>query len=382
MNQPQPAGWESARPDGQHGAPIVAPESTGRALDKFLARAINIEASDLHIQANQPAWFSINGETQTDTGVGAVLSAEAVTHMLAHALSDRPGLWQRFQTKRRLDFSYTLGDHRFRGHYGIAGRTPYAVFRLLSNRIPEFESLGLPPGIRGLTNLTSGMIVFAGVTGSGKSTSGAVLENIIIQEQHKKIITIEEPIEYRHKSAKSLVVQREVGEDVDSFLIGIEDAMREAPDIIKVGEMRDPETMQAAIRAATTGHLVFATIHAESARDVPTRILDAMPGDKLNDVRAQLSRSLKAVVYQRLLPSAGHGRRVLGYEIMYMSDQIGNHIRENRLNNIDDELVIKETGNVLYEQCLANLVRERKITTQTAMNFAIRPKALTRYLGN
>lgn len=375
------SGWESAQPTNQLGETTVAPASTGRILDKYLARAVHIEASDLHIQADQPAWYSINGETQPDTGFGAPLTGEAVVHMLAHALSDRPGLWQRFQSKRRLDFSYTLGDHRFRGHYGMAGRSPYAVFRLLSNRIPEFESLGLPPSIRKLTNLTSGMIVFAGVTGSGKSTSGAVLENIIIEEQHKKIITIEEPIEYRHKSAKSLVIQREVGEDVDDFLTGIEDAMREAPDIIKVGEMRDPETMQAAIRAATTGHLVFATIHAESARDVPTRILDAMPGDKLNDVRAQLSRSLKAVVYQRLLPSAGHGRRVLGYEIMFMSDQIGNHIRENRLNNIDDELVIRETGNVLYEQCLAQLVREGRITSQTAKNFAIRPKALDRYLG-
>lgn len=377
-------GWEDAQLHGQ--SPTVQPivQATSQAndiLNKILARGIANDVSDIHIQADQPVWYSLNGETKPDVGLGAILSADRVTSLLHSAVEQRRGRWEQLQTRKRLDFSYSLGDHRFRGHYGIAGGNVYGVFRLLSNTIPEFQTLGLPTSVRDLTNLTSGMIVFAGVTGSGKSTSGASLEDIIITSQHKKMMTVEEPVEYKHKSLKSLVIQREVGEDVDNFQIGVEDAMREAPDIIKVGEMRDPETMQAAIRAATTGHLVFATIHAESARDVPTRILDAMPGDKINDVRAQLSRSLKAVVYQRLLPSVGGGRRVLAYEIMHMSDQIGNHIRENRLNAIDDELVVRDTGNVLFEQCLADLVQQGRITTQTAKNYAIRPKQLNRYLG-
>lgn len=379
--------WNAAQPSQR---PNLAPAAAiprmqapaqERRLDKFLARGMQIEASDVHIQPNQPVWYSVNGETKIDVGFAAPLTPADCDQLLSEIISERRGRWEQFQNRKRLDFSYELGHQRFRGHYGIAGRSSYGVFRLLNSKIPEFSTLTLPNSVRDLTNLSSGLIIFAGVTGSGKSTSSASLENIIVQNKHKKIITIEEPIEYRHLSAKSLVIQREVGEDVDSFLLGIEDAMREAPDIIKVGEMRDPETMLAAIRAATTGHLVFATIHAESARDVPTRILDTMPGDKLNDVRAQLSRSLKAVVYQRLLPSVGGGRRVLGYEIMHMTPQIANHIKTNKLESIDDELVVRDTGNVLYEQCLAELVQKGRITTDTARNHAIRPKQLERYLG-
>lgn len=348
-------------------------------IDQYLLRAIDFEASDLHLQTNDYPWLSINGDTVKMDGMSTPLGEDQIISMM-RAIA--PTRWIEFTNKKRLDFAHKVNGIRFRCHYAMSKGAPFAVFRRINDTIPSFQTLGLPANVLDLTQLPSGIVLFVGVTGSGKSTSLASLEDDILKNQSIRMITIESPIEYELTSQKSLVTQREVGRDVDSFGLGIEDAMREAPDVIQIGEMRDPETMQAAIRAATSGHLVFSTMHCESAADAPTRILDAMPGDKINDVRAQLSRSLKAVVYQRLLPRKGGGKRVLAYEVMIVNTPIANMIRNNDLENIQNQLTMNGTGCVSFEQSLASLVREGKITEEVARRFALRDvAALERYMN-
>lgn len=347
-------------------------------IDQYMLRAIDHGASDLHLQTGEYPWLSIHGDTVMMDGMSTPLTESQVISMLRAIVPTR---WTEFTNKKRLDFAHTVNGIRFRCHYAMSQGAPFAVFRRINDSIPSFKSLGLPDNVLSLTQLPSGIVLFVGVTGSGKSTSLASLEDDILKNQSIRMITVESPIEYQLKSQKSLVTQREVGRDVDSFGLGIEDAMREAPDVIQIGEMRDPETMQAAIRAATSGHLVFSTMHCESAPDAPTRILDSMPGDKLNDVRAQLSRSLKAVVYQRLLPRKGGGGRVLAYEVMIVNTPIANMIRNNDLENVQNQLTMAGTGCVSFEQSLAKLVQENLITRETAERFALRgPETLGRYL--
>lgn len=348
-------------------------------IDQYMMRAIDHEASDLHLQSGEYPWLSIHGDTVKMDGMSTPLSETQLIDML-RAIA--PKRWVEFTNKKRLDFAHKVNGIRFRCHYAMSQGAPFAVFRRINDTIPAFQALGLPGNVLSLTQLPAGIVLFVGVTGSGKSTSLASLEDDILKNQAIRMITVESPIEYVLTSQKSLVTQREVGRDVDSFGLGIEDAMREAPDVIQIGEMRDPETMQAAIRAATSGHLVFSTMHCESAPDAPTRILDAMPGDKLNDVRAQLSRSLKAVVYQRLLPRKGGGGRVLAYEVMIVNAPIANMIRNNDLENIQNQLTMTGTGCISFEQSLAKLVKDNKITEETARRYSLRGEAtLERYLN-
>lgn len=347
-----------------------------KTIDALLYRTLDSKASDLHINAGEVPWVSVHGSTQRMPGLNAELTPRAIADMFMEMVSEQE--WKKFLATKRLDFSHSTPRSRFRAHFAIAGKNPMGVFRVIPNTVPNFSDLGLPDKIGDLIDLEGGIITFCGVTGSGKSSSLAALIKEMKSKHARKIITIENPIEFKHESDRSLIVQREVGPDVDSFALGIEDAMREAPDVILVGEMRDPETMSAAISAASSGHLVFSTIHAESTADVPTRILDSMPSGRANDVRAQLSRSLRAVVYQKLLPRVGGEGRAVATEVLINNPAIANMIRQNDLEGIQGQLNSSKSGCIPFEVSLVNLVSDGIVRESTAERAEIKPGSYAR----
>lgn len=339
-----------------------------RTIDPLMERMLRMGASDLHLAAKTPPWVSVHGATKMlgKKDISGIFLAKVLEELAG------PAQWNKFKRRKRLDFSYAMPQARFRAHYSIAGGWPHAVFRAIPNTVPDFGDLGLPDIIRTFPSAQQGLYIFCGVTGSGKSTMQASLLKEKKEMDAHKIITIEEPVEYLHSHGKAMIIQREVGTDVDSFALGVEDAMREAPDMILVGEMRDSATVSAALSAASSGHLVFSTLHAESTADVPTRILDGTPIGRVPEVRAQLARSLKGVVYQRLLPAIGGGQRVAATEVMLMNPAISNMIRNNDLDGIAGQLSDRESGSIPFEVSLANLVLDGKIMESTAVRAELR----------
>ncbi|GAA4035661.1 type IV pilus twitching motility protein PilT [Arthrobacter methylotrophus] len=351
-------------------APTVV--KTSNAVDSLLYRTLDMKGSDLHLVAGTTPWVSVHGETVRMDGLSRELDAETLRRALRQMVTEEE--WKQFWAEKRLDFSYQTERSNFRGHFAVAGGEPMAVFRTIPSVVPDFDDLGLPEIIRSFIDDEGGLYLFIGVTGSGKSSSLAALIKLAKEKYAKKIITIEAPIEYRHTHGKSLVVQREVGKgrDVDSFAIGVEDALRENPDIILVGEMRDPATMSAALSATSSGHLVFSTLHAGSTADAPARILEAMPADRVADTRAQLARSLKGVVYQKLLPKKGGGGRVVATEVLMMNQAISNMIKNNNTEGIAGQLLSKDSGSIPFEVSLVNLVLDGVINESTALDAELR----------
>jgi twitching motility protein PilT len=351
-------------------APVVpAPEKKpANAVDFLLYRTLDMKGSDLHLVTGTTPWASVHGKTVPLEGIVRELDPPALRATLRQMVTEAE--WAQFWDEKRLDFSYSTERANFRGHFAVAGGEPMAVFRTIPSVVPDFDELGLPEIIRSFIDAEAGLYLFIGVTGSGKSSSLASLIKLAKNKYAKKIITIEAPIEYRHTHGKSLVVQREVGKgrDVDSFAIGIEDALRENPDIILVGEMRDPATMQAALSATSSGHLVFSTLHAGSTADAPARILEAMPADRVADTRAQLARSLKGVVYQKLLPRKGGEGRVVATEVLMMNTAISNMIKNNNTEGIAGQLLAKDSGSIPFEVSLVNLVLDGIINESTALD--------------
>jgi twitching motility protein PilT len=343
-------------------APSAAEPGT-RGIDKLLYRNLDDKASDLHLAVGTMPWQSVHGRTRR-MPESEEIDGQTMLELLQSLTDDKA--WASYKAKKRLDFSYATPRSRFRCHYAIATEEPMAVFRTIPNEILHFDKLGLPPVIKTFAEWESGLVIFIGVTGSGKTLSCGSILDLINENHEKKIITIENPVELLHKHKKSMVVQREVGRDVDSFAIGIEDAMREAPDVILVGEMRDAETMSAAISAATSGHLVFATMHAESTADAPTRILDSMPPGRVEEVRSALSRSLRAVVYQKLIPKKGGEGRAVATEVLLVNSAISNMIRNNKLEGIQGQLLDKNSGCIPFEVSLHDLVQKNLINERAA----------------
>lgn len=346
-------------------APAAQPAAqTANAIDALLYRCLDMKGSDLHLVADTTAWVSVHGKTVPLEGLTRALDADTLRRVLRQMVSAED--WEKFWAEKRLDFSYSTARANFRGHFAVAGGEPMAVFRTIPSVVPDFDDLGLPEIVRSFIDDEAGLYLFIGVTGSGKSSSLASLIKLAKEKYAKKIVTVEAPVEFRHSHGQSLVVQREVGRDVDSFATGIEDALRENPDIILVGEMRDPATMAAALSATSSGHLVFSTLHAGSTADAPSRILESMPADRVADTRAQLARSLKGVVYQKLLPRKGGEGRVLATEVLMMNQAISNMIKNNNTEGIAGQLLARDGGSIPFEVSLVNLVLDGIINESTA----------------
>lgn len=347
-------------------------------INDFITYAVENNASDLHITTGRPPIVRKNGELQEISGI-EVMTPDLIKRLIEPILpKNRAAV---LEEKGDIDFAYATANCRLRVNI-FKQRGSYAVaLRLLARDIPTLDGLGHPPIIKNLAMLPRGLVLVTGTTGSGKSTTLAALIDYINDKKQDHIITIEDPIEYLHRHKKSVINQREVNEDTTSFSDALRAALREDPDIILVGEMRDLDTIRAAITAAETGHLVFSTLHTMGAANTIDRIVDVFPHEQQQQVRIQLAEALQGVISQQLLPlSTGKGR-VAALEIMVRTDAIGNLIREGKSHQIDSFIQTgKELGMQSMDSDLARLVKTNKVNIEVAQRRAIDLKDFKRYL--
>ena len=336
-------------------------------LNQYLYTLIKKGGSDLHIKAGNGIRIRINGvlykvEAPKQT-------REGVINLLKDLLRDR---FEEFVQKKEIDFSYKLDEnYRFRANAFFQVDGPSMVMRVIPNKIPTIDEMGYPPAIRKFTQTERGLVLVTGVTGSGKSTTLASMINEINETKAKHIITIEDPVEFVHKDKKSLVNQRSLGEDTLSFSRALRAALREDPDIILVGEMRDRETMEIALHAAETGHLVFSTLHTLDAKETLNRIIGIFPPEEQPRIRLVLGSVLEGIISQRLVPTID-GKRTAAMEIMIKTPRIKELILQNRDNEIKDALEDgkKVYGTQSFDQHLVDLVLKGVVDEKTAIEYA------------
>jgi twitching motility protein PilT len=303
----------------------------------------------------------------------APLSGEEIEEAVLPVLSSRAR--SRFAQESVTDLSYKVhGLGRFRLNLHRERGRPAATIRALPTDPPRLASLGLPPGAEALTRLPRGLVLVGGPTGSGKTTTLAALVEEINRRDARHIVTIEDPIEYEHPHRSSLVEQIEVGVDAPDFPSALRAAMRQAPDVLVVGEMRDPETMRIALAAAETGHLVFTTVHTTDVASAVSRIADSFPAERQNTIRQELSMALAAVLTQMLLPRKGGGR-VAAAELLIASYGTRQHIRKNALQHLHQEIALtKKQGSITLEESLARLAKDGLVEVEEARARAAHPE--------
>lgn len=301
------------------------------SVAEILKFAVQRGASDVILTAGVPPALRVNGELfYVDTGA---LSPQNTQRLVYDVLNEDQII--RFESERELDFSVTLSDtHRFRVNCYWQRDSVAAAFRVIPTEVPDLDELGVPKIMGDLVLRPQGLVLITGPTGHGKSTTQASLIHIINEKRRVHIVTIEDPIEFLHASENSVIDQREVGQDTLSFAEALRRVLRQDPDVILVGEMRDLETIRTVLTAAETGHLVIATLHTNDAAQTMDRIIDSFPPHQQNQVRAQLSFCLLAVLSQRLLPRKGGGQRVLATELMLNNSAVANLIREGKVQNL------------------------------------------------
>jgi twitching motility protein PilT len=286
---------------------------------------------------------------------------------------------EQLTVNKELDFSLSFSDRaRFRVNVYTQKQTVAAAFRSIPLEIPAIDALGLPPILHNFTSMRQGFVLVTGPTGHGKSTSLASMLDEINTNAAVHIVTIEDPIEFVIRSKRAIISQREMNNDTHSWSVALRSVLREDPDVVLVGEMRDYETIAAALTVAETGHLVFATLHTNSASQTVDRVVDVFPSEQQDQVKLQLSNVLEAVVSQRLIPAISGGR-VVAHEMMLATTAIRTAIREGKTHQIDSIIqTSSEVGMNTLEASLAQLVRDGKVTMETAKSFAIRPEQLSR----
>lgn len=333
----------------------------------LLEETVRKGASDLHLLEGLPPTLRVDGDL-LPLGAKPLTSADLYSFLDQLLPEDRKNM---FLKEKELDFAYEFkGRARFRINlYVQRGSIAFAI-RYIPYEIPKLEDLNLPPVLKELTRRQSGLILVTGPTGSGKSTTLASMINLINEERSLHVVTIEDPIEYVYTPRRCVISQREVGEDTHSFGNALKHVLRQDPDVILIGEMRDLETMQAAITAAETGHLVFSTLHTTSAPQTVDRIIDVFPPHQQSQIRSQLSITLEAVITQRLLKRAGGGR-VPACEILIATPALRNLIREGKTHQIYSLIELgREYGMQTMEDALNDLLRKRQITREEASSVA------------
>ena len=331
-------------------------------------------ASDLHLVAGSQPALRLNGRIVRVKS--EVLTKEATRKLCYSVLSDMQK--SRFEEARELDFSFDVKNlARFRANYFVQKGAVSGVFRKVPITIPKFQDLGIPAAVGELTNLSHGLILVTGPTGSGKSTTIATLIDKINTERFGHIVTLEDPIEFVHPHKNCIVNQREVGADSSSYRVAMKYLLRQDPDYCLLGELRDLETIEAGLVTAETGHLVFATLHTNSAVQSITRIVSVFPSEQQERIRVLLSFTLQGVISQRLLPSI-QGGRVPAIEFMAMTPSIRNLIRENKLHQIGSMMQVGQdaSGMVTLNQSLVTLLARRKIDVKTAFAASPEPEQL------
>lgn len=349
-----------------------------RGIDPLFDRMLQLKASDLHLHENEVPRVRVHGVMQGLDEFG-VLSRDAIGSMMRELCNGR---WDDFMRTHDLDFACEFGEKaRFRAnfkmHYGGLG----AVFRVIPSHVLTLEELKAPPVLREFAEFPSGLCLVTGPTGSGKSTTLAAIIDHINSTQRRTILTIEEPIEFVHSSRESVIIQREIGSDVNAFADGLRGALRQDVEVVLVGEMRDLETIRLAVTAAETGLLVFGTLHTNSAIKTIDRIIDVFPPDEQTAVRESLATALRAVCAQQLLPTQDGKGRVAVHEIMIQTRAISNLIREAKTNQIVQAMMSgKAQGMQLMDDALEGLVRTNVISGQTAWMKAVDKERFQRWM--
>jgi len=323
------------------------------------------DASDLHLSSGNPPIIRVSGQMKRVKG--EMLGSDDIRTMLYSVMAEEQRA--EYEKNMELDFAIALGEKaRFRVNAFTTRLGAAAVFRTIPTEIPTMDQLGLPPVMRRFAELEKGIILVTGPTGSGKSTTLASMVNHINLTQSKHILTVEDPVEFFHKSKKSLINHREVGQDTNSFSRALKSALREDPDVILVGEMRDHETISLALTAAETGHLVFGTLHANSASKTIDRIIDVFPTGDKEMVRAMLSSSIQGVIAQTLLRKA-EGGRVGAFEILVGTNAVRNLIRENQIPQMFSMMQTgSRYGMITMEDCVKDLLEAGIIDKEEAHN--------------
>jgi twitching motility protein PilT len=345
----------------------------------ILIETIQMDASDLHITVGSPPVVRVRGElTRLDK---PELDAQQTREIVYSILNNEQR--KRLETDWQVDFSYSIPNQgRFRVNAYVQRGAIGAAFRMIPSKIRTMEELGLPAILHEFVKKPRGFVLVTGPTGSGKSTSLAAMIDEINQQRREHIMTVEDPIEFLHRHKNCIVNQRELGTDAPSFALALRAALRQDPDVILVGEMRDLETISTALTAAETGHLVFATLHTQDTPQTIDRIIDVFPSHQQQQVRVQLSVALQGVVTQQLLPTADGSGRIAACEVLAITPAVRNLIREGKTHQIYSVLQTSAAqGMQSMDAALAQLVREGKITRNLAESRSSSPEELRRLMG-
>ena len=355
-------------------------DDTQVPIPELLSVLLDMEGSDLHLTAGSPPVVRVHGELERIEKY-APMSPRALQGMIYAILPQK--LRERFEQELELDMSYSLpGRARFRVNVYMQRDSIGAAFRVIPFEIKDIQSLGLPPVVADLARFPRGFVVVTGPTGSGKSTTLASMVDVVNLERHGHIMTVEDPIEFLHKHKSCIVNQREVGADTHGFGQALKHVLRQDPDVILVGEMRDLETISTAITAAETGHLVFATLHTQDAPQTIDRIIDVFPPHQQQQVRVQLATTLQGVVTQQLIPTSDGKGRAVACEVMVATPAIRNLIREGKTHQIYSMLQAGgKYGMVTMDMSLAQLVRARRISLDVAIERCANEDDLRRILN-
>lgn len=354
----------------------ATPNSTLR-IELLLEECVRRNASDLHLQYGLPPILRIDGALIPIAGLPALNSASLESIIFSTLDEDQKKIYLK---DKEFDYSFAFGDvARFRVNAFHERGKMAAAFRLIPNKIREIGELGMPRVVSTFADYPRGLVLVTGPTGSGKSTTLAALIHKINQEKAVHIITIEDPIEFTHTSKRAVIVQREVHYDTFSFSAALRSVLREDPDVVLIGEMRDLETIKAAITIAETGHLVFATLHTNSAAQSLDRMIDVFPAHQQPQIRAQLANILQAICAQRLVPAIGGGR-VVAAEIMVTNSAVRSLIREGKTYQLDNVIITgAEQGMQTMDHDLARLVQAGVISYESACDYAVDLNELNRY---
>ncbi|MDR2104443.1 MAG: type IV pilus twitching motility protein PilT [Deferribacteraceae bacterium] len=349
-------------------------------LTQILQRMKEMDASDVHITVGAPPMFRVRGDL---VRFGEESFGPEETRALCYEVMNERQK-KRLEEENEVDFSFGIrGISRFRANVFLQRGNIAAAFRMIPYNVRSCEQLGLPPVIQNLANRARGMVLVTGPTGSGKSTTLAALINKINEEQAGHIITIEDPIEYLHPHKKCIVNQRELNNDTGSFQRALKSILRQDPDVVLVGELRDPETIEIAMTVSETGHLTMGTLHTNSAIQTVTRIIDVFSPAQQAQVRTQLAFVLEGVISQQLVPSKQGDRRVLALEVLVPNTAIRNLIREDKVHQIYGLMQTGQgaSGMFTMTQSLVDLFRRGIISAETALTYAVYPDEVARALG-
>jgi twitching motility protein PilT len=351
------------------------PPTTPLSIDALLERVVEMRASDLHLTTGSHPAVRVHGHIQLLTDFPEIDSETARQLIYRITTTEQQ---KQLELNRQLDFAHGIrGLARFRVNAYYQRESMAAAFRLIPTEIKSVEELGLPSALHDLTSKPRGLVLVTGPTGSGKSTTLASLLDEINTSRTDHIITIEDPIEFLHRHKNCIVNQREIGQDATGFADALRGALRQDPDVILVGEMRDLETIATALTAAETGHLVFATLHTQSAPSTIDRIIDVFPAEQQDQVRMQLANSLQGIVTQTLMPTADGNGRVAALEILFLDDAIRNLIRQGKIEQVYSYMQTgSRNGMQTMEQSLTDLVQRRLVSVPEAIGRSSRPEAL------